>query len=125
MRPEVCRAFECVWLRGAFGLQTADRPDRTGLIVCGRETVRGREGLIVWADSTRYMTSGRPLLERLAAVAARYGFPVFVYVPFRDTSGRLLTLEPDGRAELEAMPAGSFSADNPRARAPRGTSEGV
>ncbi len=32
-RPQVCRAFDCAWLHGLYGLTGAQRPDRLGLIV--------------------------------------------------------------------------------------------
>ena len=32
-RPDPCRAFECVWLRGDALLEDEDRPDRMGLMI--------------------------------------------------------------------------------------------
>lgn len=69
-RPQDCREFQCVWMRGAFGVDLSLRPDACGIMVdCFVEAGSGRRRLIaleVWNGA--FADAGlQPLLERLAA----------------------------------------------------------
>lgn len=113
IRPPVCRSFECAWLLGA-GVEE-DRPDLTGLFVCGEERYRERLGTVCYA-SPRLDIHGS-LFRRLERMAAYSRRPVFIFVPptAADPVGVVITLEQGGQRSAEVLPREAFAWGNSRA----------
>lgn len=68
-RPESCRAFNCLWLRGGVGEGDAHRPDQLGIVFDGYvERPEGTERWFAFAlwEGAFESVEARPVLDALA-----------------------------------------------------------
>lgn len=112
-RPAVCRSFECAWLRGAG--DEDQRPDLTGIVVCGESRYGGRIGTVAYAAAESLDPQG-PMFDRLERLAAISRRPVFVIVPPVDDEllGCVFILGPKGDRSVDVLSAEAFSWRNTR-----------
>lgn len=109
-RPDVCRSFDCAWLKGWEGEEF--RPDRAGFFIAGVVRLRGRLGTVAYGLVDR----ADEALERLTAYARQTGHPVFFLLPPLpgDLFGGETVVEPDGRQHFTLAPQERFSWRNAR-----------
>lgn len=124
-RPEGCRAFECLWLRGAFG--PLDRPDKLGIVFSTTnpdvpiDTPVGQfpQGLVAME-----MFEGAAKTKKGQKILARTRHVPVIVVPPNDGPRQLLVPAIPGKtaAEVEAEAAAKEASKVPAAVEPSSVS---
>ena len=96
-RPSICRAYQCLWLRG--GLGDDDRPDRLGAVI---DVVA--QGASPWLEIREALPGAFERSARLRAIAEEYrqSMPVRIgdVADVLDPERRFRVLLPDGEERI-------------------------